>query len=89
MFVDDITLPDGTRTSFETGLDGWAIPGRPGQRAERQRLDPHRRRPASRRAPSIATQDTLYMGFGFEGISTPRPERVMGRVIDLPVAMTR
>ena len=25
VFLDDITLPDGTSTSFETGLDGWAI----------------------------------------------------------------
>ena len=29
VFLDDITLPDGTSTSFETGLDGWAITGPP------------------------------------------------------------
>ena len=29
VFLDDITLPDGTSTSFETGLDGWAITDRP------------------------------------------------------------
>ncbi len=27
--VDDITLPDGTSTSFETGLDGWVPAGPP------------------------------------------------------------
>ena len=27
--VDDVTLPDGTTTSFETGLDGWAPTGPP------------------------------------------------------------
>ena len=44
VFVDDIVLPDGTTTSFETGLDGWAITGPPrGQRAQRQQLGPHRR----------------------------------------------
>ncbi|MDQ4051188.1 MAG: zinc carboxypeptidase, partial [Actinomycetota bacterium] len=25
VFVDDVVLPDGTSTSFETGLDGWTI----------------------------------------------------------------
>ncbi len=29
VFVDDVTLPDGSLTSFETGLDGWAVPGQP------------------------------------------------------------
>ena len=29
VFLDDITLPDGTSTSFESGLDGWAITGPP------------------------------------------------------------
>ena len=27
--VDDVTLPDGTSTSFETGLDGWEVTGPP------------------------------------------------------------
>jgi Fungalysin metallopeptidase (M36)/PA domain/Fungalysin/Thermolysin Propeptide Motif len=27
--IDDVTLPDGTTTSFEAGLDGWAITGPP------------------------------------------------------------
>ena len=44
VFLDDITLPDGTSTSFETGLDGWAITGPPdGQRTQRQQLHPDRR----------------------------------------------
>ena len=29
VFIDDITLPDGTSTSFETGLDGWTVAGPP------------------------------------------------------------
>ena len=29
VFVDDVVLPDGTSTSFETGLDGWEITGPP------------------------------------------------------------
>ena len=29
VFIDDVTLPDGTSTSFETGLDGWTVSGPP------------------------------------------------------------
>ncbi len=29
VFVDDVTYPDGTSTSFESGLDGLAMPGSP------------------------------------------------------------
>ncbi|HET6668299.1 MAG TPA: M14 family zinc carboxypeptidase, partial [Intrasporangium sp.] len=29
VFIDDVTLPDGTSTSFETGLDGWTVAGPP------------------------------------------------------------
>ena len=28
-FVDDVTLPDGTVQSFETGLEGWTVSGAP------------------------------------------------------------
>ena len=28
-FVDDVTLPDGTSQSFETGLEGWTVSGAP------------------------------------------------------------
>jgi bacillopeptidase F (M6 metalloprotease family) len=27
VFIDDVTLPDGTSTSFEAGLDGWVVSG--------------------------------------------------------------
>ena len=51
VFLDDITLPDGTSTSFETGLDGWAITGpAAGKRAQRQQLHSEPTRPASRSA---------------------------------------
>ena len=29
VFIDDVTLPDGTSTSFETGFDGWQVTGPP------------------------------------------------------------
>ena len=51
VFVDDITLPDGTSTSFEGGdTGGWTIAGPPpGQRREREQLDDHRRQWLPRR----------------------------------------
>ena len=40
-------------------------------------------RPASPREPSIATPDTLYMGFGFEGITDAATRNeVMGKAMD-------
>src|SRR5262249_57801087 len=29
VFVDDVSYPDGTSTSFESNLDGWTVPGPP------------------------------------------------------------
>ena len=48
-FVDDVTLPDGTSTSFETGLEGWTVRGAGRERHQRQRLGGHRRRRLPRR----------------------------------------
>ena len=69
--------PTARSTSFE-GC-GHAAAGRhraaARQRAQPEQLRPARPRPASRRAPTVTTEDTLYMGFGFEGITgadTPR-----------------
>jgi hypothetical protein len=69
-FVDQIQTPAGDgSTSFETGLDGWTTPGpQPGS-------DPNPNdwiRTASvgfEEGAVVSTDDTLYFGFGFEGIT--------------------
>jgi hypothetical protein len=81
-FVDDVTLPNGTSTSFEAGLDGWAVSG-PAEGSGPNAND--WTRTTSSGFPvgaSITTPSSLFTGFGFEGVST-RPERtaVMGRVL--------
>ena len=70
-FVDDITLSDRESTSFETGLGGWTVTGPPPGSSPNSN---NCRATTSGGFPEgavVATPDTLYMGFGLEGISTP------------------
>jgi Zinc carboxypeptidase len=82
VFVDDVTLPDGTTTSFEGSLDGWAATGPPegsGPNANNWTLADASGFPVG---ASITTPSSLMMGFGFEGIATEaRRNEVMGRAL--------
>jgi Zinc carboxypeptidase len=82
VFVDDVTLPDGTSTSFEAGFDGWTVTGPPegsGPNANNWIRTDASGFPVG---ASISTPDSLLMGYGFEGISTPESRNaVMGRVL--------
>jgi Zinc carboxypeptidase len=82
VFVDDVTLPDGSSTSFETGLDGWQITGPPegsGPNANNWTVTDAAGFPVG---ASITTPSSLLMGYGFEGISTRDARvRVMGRAL--------
>ena len=83
VFIDDITLPDGTSTSFETGLDGWAITGPPAGSAPN--VNNFIRTDASGFpvGNAIATPHSLLLGFGLEGVSTAAERNaVMGRALD-------
>jgi hypothetical protein len=83
VFVDDVTLPDGTSTSFETGFDGWQVTGPPpgsGPNANNWIRTDASGFPVG---STISTPDSILMGFGFEGISTQASRNaVMGRVLD-------
>jgi hypothetical protein len=85
VFIDDVTLPDGTSTSFETGLDGWEVIGPPegsGSNANDWIETDAGGFPVG---ASITTPDSLVMGYGFEGIATAEARReVMGRVLATP-----
>lgn len=84
VFVDDITLPDGTSTSFENSdMAGWTVTGPPPGSAPNsndwEAIDSSGFPVGS----AIATPHTLLLGFGLESISTvPERNRVMGRVLD-------
>ena len=84
VFVDDVTLPDGTSTSFEgTDTGGWTITGPPtgsAPNANNWEITDAAGFPVGN---AIATPHSLLFGFGFEGISTPAERnQVMGRILD-------
>jgi hypothetical protein len=70
VFVDDIEVSTGEgTTSFETGMDGWTTPGAPAGSAPNSN-DFTRTTPAGfPDGPVATTEDTIYFGFGFEGIT--------------------
>jgi hypothetical protein len=91
VFIDDIDVSTGEgSTSFEDdgdAMDGWTVPGAP---QDAEGIEGPNRNDWVRRAglgikegSVIATPDTVYMGFGFEGItgSATRNE-IMDRVVE-------
>lgn len=69
-FVDDITLPDGTSTSFESGLDGWTVLGAPPGSAANATDWIRTDASGFPVGAAITTPDTILLGFGIEGISS-------------------
>jgi len=83
VFVDDITLPDGTSTSFEAGLDGWAIAGPPEGSAPNANNFIRTDASGFPVGNAIATPQSLLLGFGLEGVSTQAERNaVMARALD-------
>ena len=90
-FIDDIEVSTGEgSTSFEDDAnprDGWAIPGAPQdvEGVEGANANDWVRRGGFgiKEGAAITTPNSLFLGFGFEGISgsTTRNE-VMDRVVD-------
>lgn len=80
VFVDDITLPDGTSTSFESDDGGWTVTGPPpgsGANANDWTITDASGFPVG---ASITTPSSILMGYGFEGIATAAQRNaVMGR----------
>ena len=83
VFIDDVTLPDGTSTSFETGFDGWQVTGPPAGSGPNANNWIRADASGFPVGSSISTPDSILMGFGFEGISTQASRNaVMGRMLD-------
>ncbi len=82
-FVDDITLPTGESTSFETDLGGWTVTGPPPGSSPNSNNFARTTAGGFPEGAVVATPDTLYAGFGLEGISTPAARNeVMRRSMD-------
>ncbi|MGH3029574.1 MAG: M14 family zinc carboxypeptidase [Gaiellaceae bacterium] len=83
-FVDDIQVSTGEgTTSFETGMDGWTVPGpAPGSNANPNDWE-RTQSVGFEEGAVVSTEDTLYFGFGFEGITDAATRAdVMGRSMD-------
>lgn len=91
VFIDDIVVSTGEgSTSFEDdgdAMDGWTVPGAPQDEAgiEGPNFNDWVRRAGLgiKEGAAIGTPDTVYLGFGFEGVSDAATRnQVMDRVID-------
>jgi hypothetical protein len=83
VFVDDVVLPTGESTSFETGLEGWDVPGQPEGSAANPNDFIQTTAGGFPEGAVVATADTIYMGFGLEGITGAADRAlVMGRAMD-------
>ena len=91
MFIDDIAVSTGeASTSFEDDndpMDGWTIPRAPQDAGGIEGPNPNdwvrRGGLGIKEGAVVRTPDTLYMGFGFEGISgTATRNDVMKRSMD-------
>ena len=82
-FIDDIEVSTGEgTTSFENGMDGWTTPGSPAGSSPNPNDFIQTTAAGFPEGPVATTQDTLYFGFGFEGITDEADRNeVMGRAI--------
>ncbi|MEV4263182.1 M14 family zinc carboxypeptidase [Kribbella sp. NPDC049584] len=71
-FVDDVSITRDAsteQTSFETDLGGWTVPGAPAGLAANPN-DWIRTTTAFQEGAGTTTPDTVYLGFGAEGLTT-------------------
>ena len=69
-FIDDIQVSHGGgTTSFEADLGGWTVPGPPEGSAPNANDFIRTMSVGFEEGAVVSTEDTLYFGFGFEGIT--------------------
>ncbi len=79
-----MTLPDGSSTSFEGGdTGGWDVSGPPPGSAPNANNFIFTTSEGFPEGAAITTEDTIYLGFGLEGVSgAANRAAVMGRAMD-------
>ena len=83
VFIDDTAVSTGPSTSFESDLGGWSVTGPPAGSAPNGNNFIRTTAANFPEGALITTDDTIYFGFGFEGISTPTTRAaVMRRATD-------
>jgi hypothetical protein len=82
VLVDDIEVSTGEgTTSFEGGLDGWTVPGAPPGSGGNLNDWARREGLGITEAAAVATEDTVYMGFGFEGVTGEATRNELMRLV--------
>lgn len=84
VFLDDIDVP-GTEgdTSFEADSGGWEVTGAPDGSAPNVNDFERTTAAGFPEGAAVSTEDTIYMGFGLEGIAGENKRAtVMGRAMD-------
>lgn len=86
VFLDDVTVlandvPIDQNDSFETDLDGWAVPGSPEGSVENTN-DWIRTQLGFDEGAIITTADTVFAGFGFEGLPPAQRDDLMARSME-------
>jgi hypothetical protein len=83
VFLDDTAVSVGGTTSFEDGLGGWSVTGPPEGSAPNSNNFIRTTAGGFPEGATLTTDDTIYFGFGFEGIAKPGTRNaVMRRVMD-------
>jgi hypothetical protein len=82
VFIDDTAVSTGASTSFESDLGGWTVTGPPAGSAPNGNNFIRTTAAGFPEGAAITTPDTIYFGFGFEGIAGPASRKaVMQRVM--------
>ena len=86
-FVDDVEVSTGQgTTSFEDDadpMDGWTVPGSPPESPTNPNDWTRTGSVGFEEGAVVATDDSLFFGFGFEGVSTAAQRNdLLGRSID-------
>jgi hypothetical protein len=84
VFLDDVRVEVdgavGAQTSFEADLGGWTVAGPPaGSRPNSN--DWSRSQQAFAEGAVVTTPDTVYLGFGLEGLAPAARDDLMARAM--------
>ncbi|MDG4798706.1 M14 family metallopeptidase [Micromonospora sp. WMMD1082] len=83
VFLDDTRVTvDGTtvaETSFETDLGGWTVAGPPPGSSPAAANDWSRTQQAFEEGSVVVTSDTVYLGFGLEGLAPAARDALVAR----------
>jgi hypothetical protein len=82
VFIDDVTLPDGTTATFESDLGGWEVTGPPEGSSPNPNNFVRITGAGFPEGAAVAMDDSVLMGYGIEGITGERTRAdVAGRTM--------